>query len=66
MIGTSQFDSNCWLKEEAAMARLQYLQRQIELAERLARSALDALTIERLQAYADGCRRELRQVVRGT
>ena len=44
------------------MARLQYLQQQIELAERLARSALDALTIERLKAYADACRRELRQV----
>ncbi len=41
------------------MARITYLEDQIALAERLARSVLDALTVERLQAYAADCRRQL-------
>jgi hypothetical protein len=41
------------------MARHQYLKQQVERAERLARSMTDALTIERLKAFAADCRREM-------
>jgi hypothetical protein len=41
------------------MARITYLEAQIARAERLARSILDTLTVERLQAYAADCRRQL-------
>ena len=38
------------------MTKLQYLQEQAARAERLARSILDAVTVERLQAFAAECR----------
>ena len=38
------------------MTRFQYLQEQAARAERLARSILDAVTVERLQAFAAECR----------
>ena len=41
------------------MAQIDYLEDQIARAERLARSVLDTLTTERLQAYAADCRRQL-------
>jgi hypothetical protein len=41
------------------MARIAYLEEQITRAERLARSILEPLTVERLQAYAADCRRQL-------
>lgn len=41
------------------MARIIYLEDQIALAERLSRSVLDELTVERLQAYAADCRKQL-------
>jgi hypothetical protein len=41
------------------MTRIAYLEDQIARAERLACSILDALTVGRLQAYADDCRRQL-------
>ena len=41
------------------MIRIGYLDDQIARAERLARSILDTLTVGRLQAYADDCRRQL-------
>ncbi|MBR0755641.1 hypothetical protein JQ604_25975 [Bradyrhizobium jicamae] len=44
------------------MPRYQYLLEQAERAERLAKSALDALTVERLMAFAADCRREITQV----
>jgi flagellar biosynthesis/type III secretory pathway chaperone len=45
--------------EGNTMAQIGYLEDQIERAERLARSVLDRLTTERLQAYAADCRRQL-------
>ena len=41
------------------MARITYLEEQIACAERLARSILDTLTVNRLQTYAADCRRQL-------
>jgi hypothetical protein len=38
------------------MTKFQYLQDQAARAERLARSILDAVTVERLQAFALECR----------
>jgi hypothetical protein len=38
------------------MTKFQYLQEQAARAERLARSILDAVTAERLQAFAAECR----------
>ena len=38
------------------MTRFQYLQEQAARAERLARNILDAVTAERLQAFAAECR----------
>lgn len=38
------------------MTELQYLQEQAARAERLARSILDAVTVERLLAFAAECR----------
>ncbi len=38
------------------MTKFQYLQEQAARAERLARSILDAVTVERLQAFAVECR----------
>lgn len=46
------------------MTRIAYLEDQIARAERLARSILDTLTAERIQAYAADCRRQL-AVLRG-
>jgi flagellar biosynthesis/type III secretory pathway chaperone len=45
--------------EGNTMAQIAYLEDQIARAERLARSVLDRLTTERLQAYAADCRRQL-------
>jgi hypothetical protein len=41
------------------MARQQYLREQVERAERLSRLATDSLTVERLQLFADDCRKEM-------
>ena len=38
------------------MTKFQYLQEQAARAERLARSILDTVTVERLQAFAAECR----------
>jgi hypothetical protein len=38
------------------MTEFQYLQEQAARAERLARSMLDAVTVERLLAFAEECR----------
>jgi len=38
------------------MTKLQYLQEQAARAERLARSILDTVTVERLQTFAAECR----------
>jgi hypothetical protein len=42
--------------EDSAMTKLQHLQEQAARAERLARSILDTVTVERLQAFAAECR----------
>ena len=38
------------------MSKIQYLTEQAARAERLARSVLDTVTVERLQAFAAECR----------
>ena len=42
--------------EGEAMNKIQYLKEQAARAERLARSMLDAVTVQRLQAFAAECR----------
>jgi hypothetical protein len=44
------------------MSRLVYLREQAARAERLTASVTDALTIERLRAFALDCRREMEQL----
>jgi hypothetical protein len=45
-----------WEIEGWVMTEFQYLQEQAARAERLARSVLDTMTVERLQAFAAECR----------
>jgi hypothetical protein len=45
--------------ETQAMTQTEYLQDQVERAERLATSALDPLTIDRLKGFAAECRQAL-------
>lgn len=42
--------------EGETMSKIEYLQQQAARAERLARSILDAVTVERLQAFANECK----------
>ena len=44
------------------MSRLSYLREQAARAERLASSVTDALTVERLRAFAAECQREIEQL----
>jgi hypothetical protein len=44
------------------MSRLSYLKEQVARAERLSSSVSDALTIERLRAFAADCRREIERL----
>jgi hypothetical protein len=44
------------------MSRLSYLREQAARAERLASSVDDALTIERLRAFAADCQREIERL----
>jgi hypothetical protein len=44
------------------MSRLSYLKEQVARAERLANCVTDALTIERLRAFASDCQREIEQL----
>ena len=44
------------------MSRLQDLNRQAARAERLTACVTDALTIERLRAFASDCRRQIEQL----
>jgi len=48
--------------EGGIMARYEYLVDQAERAERLARNAMDSLTVERLKAFAADCRKQAAQV----
>jgi hypothetical protein len=41
------------------MNRIEYLRDQAERAERLAKGIMDALTVERLQAFAAECRSQV-------
>lgn len=41
------------------MNQIQHLQQQAARAERLARNALDTLTVERLSAFATECRQQI-------
>ena len=42
------------------MNQIEYLQQQAARAERLAREVLDRVTVDRLQAFADDCRKQIR------
>jgi hypothetical protein len=44
------------------MSRLSYLKEQAARAERLANCVTDALTIERLRAFASECQREIERL----
>ena len=44
------------------MDQIEHLQDQIARAERLARDAFDKLTTERLRAFADECRTQLKTI----
>jgi hypothetical protein len=41
------------------MSRVEYLKEQIARCERLARSVMDEITVERLMTFAAQCRKEL-------
>jgi hypothetical protein len=51
--------------EDAAMSKIQYLEDQLARAERLRRGALDALTIARIQAFAEDCRQQIKAMSEG-
>lgn len=42
------------------MTKIEYLQQRAAKADRLARGMLDALTVERLQAFAAECREQIK------
>ena len=43
-----------------AMSKIEYLRERAARAERLAKTVMDALTAQRLQAFAAECRREIK------
>ena len=47
------------------MCKIQYLQEQVARAERLATPALDKLTIDRLCAFAEECRQQIKALSKG-
>ena len=42
------------------MSKIEYLQAQAARAERLAKTVMDALTVQRLQSFAAACRQEIK------
>jgi hypothetical protein len=52
--------------EDATMSRIEYLQDQVIRAERLATPALDKLTVDRLCAFAEDCRKQISALSRGS
>jgi hypothetical protein len=46
-------------QQETGMSTIEHLRDQAERAERLAKAIVDALTVERLQAFAAECRTQL-------
>lgn len=44
------------------MSRIEHLRDQAERAERLAKAIVDALTVERLQAFAAECRNQFEAI----
>jgi hypothetical protein len=42
------------------MSKIEYLQEQAARAERLAKTVMDALTVQRLQSFAAACRQEIK------
>ena len=42
------------------MSTIEYLQEQAARAERLAKTAMDALTTQRLQSFASECRKQIK------
>ena len=42
------------------MSKIKYLEDQLARAERLRKGALDALTIARIQAFAEECRQQIK------
>lgn len=47
------------------MSKIQYLEDQLARAERLHKGALDGLTIERIQAFAEECRQQIKIMTEG-
>jgi hypothetical protein len=47
------------------MSKIQYLEDQLARAERLRKGALDGLTIERIQAFAEECRQQIKAMTEG-
>ena len=52
--------------ENIGVQRIEYLQDQVIRAERLATPALDKLTVERLCAFAEDCRKQISALSRGS
>jgi hypothetical protein len=46
--------------EGDVMSKIKYLQEQAARAERLAKTVMDALTVQRLQSFAADCRQEIK------
>jgi hypothetical protein len=62
MLGTKQFASNYLARKRGeTMTKIQELQAKAAQAERLARSVLDTVTIERLMAFAAECRQKIHE-----
>jgi hypothetical protein len=47
------------------MSKIQYLEDQLARAERLRKGALDAVTIERIQTFAEELRQQIKAVTEG-
>ncbi|CAN5418864.1 hypothetical protein BH11PSE4_BH11PSE4_09420 [soil metagenome] len=47
------------------MSKMQDLEDQLARAERLRNGALDALTIARIQAFAEDCRQQIKAITEG-
>jgi hypothetical protein len=47
------------------MSKIKYLQEQAARAERLAKTVMDALTVQRLQSFAADCRQQIKTQAEG-
>jgi hypothetical protein len=51
--------------EDATMSKMQYLEDQLARAERLRKGASDAVTVARIQAFAEECRQQINAIMEG-